>query len=156
MNKSLLVPVQNPLIPAGARLWETNELTLNQRSVVAEKTEECGSFVINTLFVRVSGLKLGLTEITRTHEVWAKAIESGLSLCVPEDARFVREQYQSQPKNDFLWLAMPQFRGWSNEPVVLRLVHNGTMKVTVDSCPPWNPCKPETEFLYRCQTGGRR
>lgn len=74
---------------------------------------------------------LGFPNGATTVEIWAKGQELGLELCPAEVGPNFRLQYQDQPNDEYLWLAMDTITGADGYPDVW-IVYRGHGEVWLD------------------------
>lgn len=90
-----------------------------------QKSFKTSSKAQEVAFVRMTPSDLGFTGMPTTDELYARAEERRLDLCLADDAPAIRQQYKNQPDGEVIWFAMKQIADSDGDPRVFGLSRDG-------------------------------
>lgn len=99
--------------------------------------------------INVSVADLGFTKATSLRDIYARAIELGLSLCPAEVGPQLRRQYLDQPKGEWLRVAMEAITASDGNPSIFHVGHDaGGRYLSTDWDNPDNLWDPGCRFVF--------
>ena len=100
--------------------------------------------------VNVSVADLGFTKATALKDIYARALELGLSLCPVEVGPQLRRQYTDQPKGEYLRVAMDAIADSDGSPNIFSVVHDDDDRwLNAHWGSPGILWSPATRFVFR-------